>query len=530
MDTIYYNAGFHTMDERKPFARAVAVRDGRIAFVGEYDDARLALPRAKRVDLGGGTVVPGLNDTHMHVFSCAEQRAYVDLSGARSVSDVQTLCRAGIEAGKAQGGRLIGVGWIENGWARPVPPTRYDLDSVSTEIPIILLRACLHAAVVNTRALLLAGLSAQSPGAGTLLGIGADGELNGMLNEGALEHVIRDEMYRGDLREGVLDVCHDLLRAGITCVQSDDFAFGGGDDGARAMRLYRDLAEAGTLPLRVVQQCNLGDPNAVRRFLANGNKAGDAYGRYSLGAHKLLLDGSLGARTAYLRAPYADAPGAGRGVCLYTPEELYALIKPSHDGGMQIAAHAIGDAAIEMLLDALDRVTKENPRPDARHGVVHCQITDTALLERMARCGYLAYIQPIFVKEDRHVAAARVGENLCKTSYAWKRMLKMGVHASAGTDSPVEGFDAIRNLDYAVNRGDPSWMPEECLSPADALRLFTVEAAYAAFRDRERGRLMPGMLADMTVLDRDILAIPPKEIGEARVTMTIVDGEAAFSG
>ena len=234
-----------------------------------------------------------------------------------------------------------------------------------------------------------------------------------------------------------------------------------------------------------------------------------------------------------MRKPYADDPST-QGIPLFTEESLYELTRISHAAGFPIAAHAIGDGALEMLLNTVARLQAESPRPDPRHGVVHCQITDEAQLKRIAQLGMQAYVQPIFVRADQHITEARVGAQLAKTSYAWKTLLGLGINISGGSDCPVEPFDLLPNLACAVTRTDPTmpgakpWHPEQCLSVEEAVRVFTQGAAYASFEENERGTLSVGKVADFAVLSRDIFTIDPNEIGSSRVEMTVVDGEIAW--
>lgn len=519
MEKLYVNGNIHTLDAAAPLVSALAVVDGRIAAIGTEEQARAVLsPAAKAVDLGGHTVTPAFSDTHMHLLSYVGSKREVDLSAVRSVEELIAACRAALAAGQLANGWLTGRAWNQNGWAVPRIPDKHDLDQISQEVPIALSRACYHVVCVNSRAC-------------GLLGLGAD--CDGILREdecGCLS-AVETEPTAEELTAMIQEGCADLLKHGIACVHTDDF--GGGGSYAPVYNAYRGLAEAGKLPVRIVQQCRFLAPEHMERFLADGHFYGETHGHYRIGEHKLLLDGSLGARTAYMRKPYADDPST-RGIPLFTEESLYALVRVSHAAGFPIAAHAIGDAALDMLLGAVERLQKENPRKDPRHGVIHCQISDMAQLERIARLGMQAYVQPIFVKADQHVTEARVGAELAKTCYAWKTLRALGVNISGGSDCPVEPFDLLPNLACAVTRIDPAipgakpWHPEQCLSVEEALRIFTEGGAYASFEENERGTLSVGKAADFAVLSRDIFTIDPSEIGSAEVEMTVVDGEAAW--
>ena len=520
MEKLYVNGNIHTLDAASPLVSALAVRDGRIAAIGTEAEARAALsPAAKVVDLGGHTVTPGFCDTHMHLLYYADSKREVDLSGVHSVEELIAACRTALADGQlAANGWLIGRAWNQNGWDVPRIPDRHDLDRISTEVPIALSRACYHVYIINSRACALLGLSP---------------ECDGILREDECSclSAIETEPTADAIESMILEGCADLLKKGIVCSHTDDFGDAGNFEPVYGA--YRKLAEAGKLPVRIVQQCRFADPERLQKFLDAGHFYGEMHGHYRLGEHKLLVDGSLGARTAFMRNPYAD-DASTKGIALFTEESLYELTRISHAAGFPIAAHTIGDGAMEMLLNVVERLQKEMPRPNARHGIVHCQITSLEQLKRAAQLGMQAYIQPIFVKADQHITEARVGTQLAKTSYAWKTLLDLGINISGGSDCPVEPFDLLPNIACAVTRIDPTvpgakpWHPEQCLTVEEAVRCFTAGGAYASFEENERGTLSVGKLADFVVLSRDIFTIDPAEIGSTEVEMTVVDGEIAF--
>ncbi len=519
MEKLYVNGSIHTLDAASPLVSALAAVDGRIVAIGTEAEVRAAVsPVAEVVDLGGRTVTPAFSDTHMHLLSYVGSKREVDLSAVHSVEELIAACRAALAAGQLANGWLMGRAWNQNGWSVPRIPDRHDLDQISREVPIALSRACYHVICINSRAIELLGLSAA-----------CDGVLRE--DECSCLSAIETEPTADALESMIQEGCGDLLKNGIACVHTDDF----GDAGhyEPVYSAYRRLAETGKLPVRIVQQCRFGEPEKLKQFLADGRFYGETHGHYRLGEHKLLLDGSLGARTSYMRKPYADDPST-QGIPLFTEESLYELTRISHAAGFPIAAHAIGDGAIEMLLNTVARLQAESPRPDPRHGVVHCQITDEAQLKRIAQLGMQAYVQPIFVRADQHITEARVGAQLAKTSYAWKTLLGLGINISGGSDCPVEPFDLLPNLACAVTRTDPTmpgakpWHPEQCLSVEEAVRAFTQGAAYASFEEDERGTLSVGKVADFAVLSRDIFTINPNEIGSTKVEMTVVDGEIAW--
>jgi predicted amidohydrolase YtcJ len=253
----------------------------------------------------------------------------------------------------------------------------------------------------------------------------------------------------------------------------------------------------------------------------------------TMGSLKLFSDGSLGSRTAYLRKPYRDDPSTV-GLRVLSPEEMDALVQKAHKNGIQVVIHSIGDAAIDLVVTAFEKVTSEHNNP-MRHAVIHCQITDLPLLERMAKNDILAIIQPIFLTHDLYMVDDRVGKELAATSYAFKTMKKLGIKTAYGTDCPVELMSPIDCIDCAVNRHDVTnghpeggFYPAECVDVYTAVDAYTSGSAYATFEENQKGRIKQDYLADLVLLDRDIFSIPKKEIRMAKVLLTMVGGNIAY--
>ena len=538
MDTIFYNGRFKTLDKACPEAEAVAVKNGIIAKTGTNQEIlSLADSNTKKIDLNGKFALPGFSDSHLHLIYYANTKRKVELSQAKSIEDVISLCSEGLRKMPEGEQWLLGCGWNQDYWRIPVFPTRFDLDKISVDIPIAITRTCYHATVVNTKALEILGLMKEVPQLSNgIVEMDADGKANGILRESA-QNIVWDNIgvpSLEDLKNRIADACTDAASMGITALQTDDFETFTGDTIDLIIRAYKELAKEGRLPIRIYQQCLLRTPEKLQSFLDKGYKTGIEFGFYKIGPLKLLNDGSLGARTAHLRQPYLDDPDT-RGVALYSPDNLTKMIKMGHENGMQIAIHCIGDAAIEMAIDSFEKVMLDSPRINPRHGIVHCQITDMPMIERIRKLDLLVYGQPIFMRYDRHIIDSRVGHELGSTSYNWRAFVDRNVHLSGGSDCPVEKFDVIPNIYCAVtgknpeNDADPAWIPENCLSIDEAVRSFTIEGAYAAFQENERGTISIGKYADIVILDKDIYQIPGDEIKNVEVEMTIVNGEIKYS-
>ncbi len=504
MKTAYYNArvypGF------LPLRDAFLVEDGRILACG--DNARIlsALsPGDTRVDLEGRFVCPGFNDSHMHLLGYGSSLGWVSLAEhTLSLEDLLAHTAAFLSAHPRKEGQwLLGRGWNQDYFTdvRRMPD-RHDLDRISDRVPVLLIRACGHCAVLNTPALRLAGIGpgTRSPAGGDI-GHEADGAPDGRLYDNAMElykHAL-PVPGRAEIRAMLLSACAAANRYGLTSVQSDDFLSLPGVPWQTVDAVYREMAVQGELTLRVTEQAQFQDAAALKAFLDAGHRTGDGDERYRLGPVKIVADGSLGSRTAHLSIPYADAPGT-RGFSLYSREALFEMVSLAHGMGMQLAVHAIGDACLDQVLDALAAALREHPRPDHRHGIVHCQITRPDQLRRIREMELHVFAQSIFLDYDTRIVRQRVGTELAASSYSWKTLLQEGVSVSNGSDCPVEKPDVLAGIQCAVTRaplqGGAPYLPGEAFTVAEALDSFTLRGAEASFEEGFKGRIAPGYLAD----------------------------------
>ncbi len=537
VDSIYYNGNFRTLDKSVPEAQAIAVKNGIIFKIGSNKDIlNLANTHTAVIDLNNGYALPGFSDSHFHLVHYANTKRKVELSGARSLADIIDLCIKGLHKRQQENGWLLGCGWNQDYWHDAIFPSKGDLDKVSTEIPIAITRTCYHVTVVNSKALEILGLDKNIPIlTNGIVCVDENGEANGILLESAQNIVSKYLGIPGldKIKDMILDACMDVAAAGITSIHTDDFEAFSENTSDLIIQAYQELAREGKLPIRIYQQCMFKKPEYLKEFLMKGYKTGNEYGFYKIGPLKLLNDGSLGARTAFLSRPYRDAPNQ-RGVCLYSQDDLMQMIQIGHNGGMQIAIHCIGDAAIKMAIGCFEAVMIAHPRIDARHGIVHCQITDMSIIEKVKALNLLVYAQPIFMRYDREIILSRVGADLAATSYNWRAYTCRNVHLSGGSDCPVEKFDIMPNIYCAVtgknpeNNQDMAWHPENCLTLDEAVCAFTIEGAYASFQENERGTVSIGKYADIVVLNKDIYKVNEDQIKDIKVKMTIVNGSVKY--
>lgn len=535
MGLVLYNGKIRT---EEGFAEAAACEDGRITAVGSNEQIMEKNGQfSEKIDLGGRLTVAGFNDSHLHFLNIGENYQQCDLSNTRSLQEALETLRRFIEERKIEPGRWVGAyGWNEDNWAEKRKLNRRDLDSVSDKHPIFATRVCVHAAAVNSPVLKRLGIEKGTPQpASGAYGMEQDGEPDGLLYE-MLEKVneIRPRPTVEEIKEMLLEVCAEANKAGITSVQSDDFNSIPGRNFNDIIQAYRELAAEGRLTVRVYEQCALPAKERLAAFLEAGYRSGDGDAMYRLGPLKLFCDGSLGARTAWLMEDYADDPG-NRGIPIYKePKELFDLVEKAHKMGMAVAIHCIGEAAADQAVTAIERAIEKYPQIKNRHGLVHAQILSTSLCERIKRAGIIAYIQPIFIEYDLHMAESRVGSRRIKTSYNWRDMRDMGIVLTFGSDCPVESFRPLANIYSAVTRKDLQGQPEEgwyrqqALTLDESIDAYTKWSAYASYEEEEKGTVTPGKYADFTVLEEDLYEIEPEAIKDVKVYMTIVGGKICY--
>ncbi|HEY9403995.1 MAG TPA: amidohydrolase family protein [Pyrinomonadaceae bacterium] len=531
------NGKIFTADGRGTIAEAVAVEGERIVAVGTSADIARAYTGARTVDLGGRLVTPGFNDAHIHFIGGGLSLLRVELVGAKTLAEAKARIAAKVRE-LPPGAWILGRGWDHTLWGGQWP-TRADLDAVAPDNPVFVQRVDGHVSWVNTLALTKAGVTRETraPEGGEILH-DRDGQPTGILKETAATLVARvvPEPSRAERMQAAERALAAARRNGITSINDNS--------GYEATELYRELLQAGKLTVRVAEWQNFEDP--VEKL--KGQRAEFASFkidplRIRLTALKGYVDGTLGSRTAAMLAPFADDPH-NSGIPRRPPAELMGMIMQRDREGFQIALHAIGDKANRMALDGFAEGLKtprgamhgsvQYPPGGPRHRIEHSQVVAPTDFARFRDLGVVASMQPSHAISDKRWAQDRLGEYRVQGAYAWHMMRSFGVRVAFGTDWPVEPINPYLGLYAAVTRqsteGDPAggWWPQERLSIADAIRCYTAESAYASFEETQKGQLVPGMLADMTVHSRDLLTIKPEEILQTEAVMTILGGSVVY--
>ena len=536
MDRIFFNGQIKTLDGQYPEVSAVAVKNGIVMAVGSDEEIKaMAGPATEMVDLKGAFMCPGLIDSHMHLLLLSNKLRRTDIGVAKTFRECMDIMAKAAEEKKGTNGWAMGIGFNQDDWTDcNEVPTRLDLDKACGDVPAYIERACGHIATLNTKAMELMGMMNEKEGESPYkLRYFEDGTPNGVLCEDTVRLV--EEYFPiptvPEMKELILMGARYIAAKGLVGVHSDDLNLVVPvKDMPVILQAYKELSEADELPIRVHQQCRMLNLPMIEKFCSE-YKVRTKWGKnFTIGDIKIMGDGSLGAHTAVLRGEYKNAP-EDHGIPLHDDEELYAMFRVAHNAGYPIVVHVIGDGAMDQVVNGYELVMNESPKANMRHGIIHCQIMDEAQQDRFVKLNLLAYAQPVFVRYDSQIVDDCVGSELAKTSYNWRRYIDLGVHMSGGSDCPVEDCDPLANLYYAVTRmgmdGKP-WYPENGVTMEEALRMFTIEGAYSAFEEAERGSITIGKYADFTVLDKNIMKNPPEELLNTKVLMTVVNGKTVY--
>lgn len=526
--TVFHRARVHTHAGPDARADALAVAAGRLLAVGSSEDLAAAFPRARRIDLQGLPVFPGLIDAHLHFVSYGLGLLNVELRETRSIADAVRLVGRRAQA-VPPGTWVFGHGWDKSLWVEDRFPTRRDLDPIVGDRPVALSSKDGHVLWVNTAALRLAGVTRQTPEpAGGAIGRDLSGEPDGIFKEEAKALIHRAvPATTNELRDQAVGAASaQFHRLGLTGVHAFT---GSSDEGAAQFETLQRLRDRGELAIRVTATVpdRLLDA-AVQAGVRTG--AGDAMLR--IGALKIFADGTLGSQTASMLEPFDGQPG-NVGIHVRTPEEIDDLVRRATEAGLWCAVHAIGDRANRDVLDVFERHLESSRRAGARHRIEHVQLLHPQDVPRFARLGVTASMQPIHATADRDIAERYWGTR-ARWSYAWQSLTQHGTRLAFGSDAPVETPDPWRGLYAAVTRkregsDGRSWYPDECLTLEQAFAAYTAGCAYAAGTEEWQGTLEEGSAADFIVLDRDPYGGQPEDLLRVQVLATVVDGRVRYA-
>jgi predicted amidohydrolase YtcJ len=524
-DMVLLNGKIFTVDAARPWAQAVAIRDGKFVAVGKDEEIKKLIGKETEVvDLQGKLALPGFNDAHLHFANGGLYLLGIDLRPARDEKEFVRILKEYV-LNVPKGEWITGGNWDHENWPSKRHPCKELIDPVTPEHPVKVSRLDGHMALANSLALKLAGIDRDTPDpqGGEIVKDKKTGEPTGILRDEAMDLVdkVIPPLSRQRRDQAIRAAMRHAQELGVTSIQDNSSA----DD----LQIYQELLRKGELGVRI-NAWRIIDGWADFEHIGIRAPYGDPFLR--LGTVKIFTDGSMGAGTALFFAPYADDPTT-LGLPIHTKEELDALVMNADKAGLQIAAHAIGDKANAWILDAFAKARAANGARDSRHRIEHSQVVRSVDVARFRELGVIASIQPSHCIDDMRWAEKRIGSRV-NDAYRFASFLKAGVHLAFGTDWPVEPLDPRLGLYAAVTRefpgGGPAggWHPAEKLSLEKAIEMYTLGSAYAEFQEKVKGSIQVGKLADLVVMEKDLFAIPKKEILTVPVAMTILNGKMVF--
>ena len=534
-EIIFINGNVYTGNEKQPHAEAIAVHRNRIIFVGSNADAeKFRADKTRIIDLVGKTVTPGFTDSHCHIFGIGEREMTLNLEGTNTREDFLEKVKERV-AQTERDKWITGRGWIETFWKPPQFPTRTDLDKIAPDNPVFLTRADGHAAVANSAALKIAAITRETanPFGGEILKDPKTGEPTGMLLDNAMDLVAKNipPPSEAEREQALLLGIKREIELGWCQIQSAGSELSD-------QEIIRRAYAAGKVKFRIVNAA-YGPGEPANALLENGATLNAFDHRFTQRTIKVIFDGALGSRGAALLAPYSDKADSS-GFLTQKPEELRPMFEEALRRGIQVETHAIGDRTNRLILDLYEAAFKAVPASERkiqepRWRVEHAQILSKQDIPRFAKLGVIASMQPSHAISDLFFAPARLGMERLAGAYAWNSLIKSGAIICGGSDAPVERGEPMIEFYAAVARksikgeSGEGWHPEQAVSREQALKMFTINAAYAGFEENDKGSIEVGKLADFTVLSADIMKIPAPEILKTRCEMTVIGGEIVYA-
>jgi predicted amidohydrolase YtcJ len=480
------------------------------------------------VFLDGKTLLPGFIDCHLHPVEKVFFLLHPDLSEVKNVDELtEILRRASVDKGVDD--LILGFNFCEEIFDPPTLPTRWDLDKASSDKPIFIVRYDGHIGVANSRALEVAGIDENTkPPDGGEIRKNDRGELTGVISEKARDLILSKISLPNaeEINVAAEKTFRLFASKGLTSLQgvlSADKSGEFGDTGAFELPIFKTIQD------KILQNfyilLNTGKPEKLTSLKNPPLHDLKMDGKFKLGCLKLYFDGTLGAKTALMSEPFSDAPNM-RGFCVISEKEIYERMKAAHINGFQIGIHTIGDKANKIVINLYKKLLNEYPRENHRHRIEHASILTKDVIEDMKEYGVIASCQPPFINSEHTWLEKRLGKERCKYTYPFKSIIEAGIVLVSGSDCPIEDSSPILGLHALVTRN--GFIPEECISIEEALKTYTIKAAYSCFEENIKGSIEVGKLADLVILDKNPLEIPSDQIKNLQVLETIIRGKSVY--
>jgi len=529
---IFYGGPIITMNEKQMFVNAIGVRDEKIVAVGELDGVKEKMDGDFEVlDLQGNTLMPGFHDSHCHPIAYILTFVVLNLRDVKNYSDFNSRITEFIK-NKNEGEWIIGVNFseIEFDAKERHLPDRTLLDALSQNNPIIIIRYDGHIAIVNSKALEIARITKDTiPPEGSEYRKDSKGELAGIITEDAVKEFLSNYSFPSlaEMSKAAELAFDNYARLGITTLHGIYNLVKGKDEiGYSALEIPVIKSNQEKIHQNWYGLVNTKKPGEIISIQCPPLDGEQDDSKFKARALKLYIDGSFGASTAWMHEPFTDNLESS-GFCVHENlEDLYELMKEAHELGLQICVHAIGDKGNRVIVDLYKRLLIEFPKENHRHRIEHASMCTSDVISDIKDLGLIASIQPSFITTDAPMLKYRIGEARCKYTYNIRSLIEAGIICASGSDCPVENPDVIKGLHVLVNRD--GFVPEEAISIKEALKTYTINAAYAAFEENVKGSIEEGKLADLVILDRNPLEIPKEEIKRINVLRTIIRGRTVF--
>ena len=528
-DLVLYGGTIYTVDEKNPGAEAVAIKGDRVIDVGSNDRVKKWISKKTRlIDLEGGTVVPGLIDCHGHMEWYGRSRGGVGLYDTKSYDEVLRRVKARLDTVKP-GDWVFGGGWAETNWAEKKLLTHERLSRISPINPVWLIRADGHSALANAKAMELAGIRKEirDPDGGEIIRDSISGEPTGIFVDQAMSLVTKmfPATSDDDRIRSILKAADDAASVGLTGIHDAGVSY-------EVIQIYKKLAEQRRLKPRIYAMLG-GYDLFLDDYFKNPPMIGFADNHLTVRSIKIAIDGAMGSYGALLLKDYSDRKSHS-GKMMRDPAGITSIAVDALRNGFQLNVHAIGDRGVRLALDILEQALRDFPRRDHRFRIEHVQLIDLNDIPRFIQLSIIPSMQPTHATSDMYWTEDRVGKERIQGNYAWRKILNTGSIIAGGSDFPIESMNPLWSIYSAITRQNhdswpkEGWYPEERMSREEALKSFTLWAAYAAFEDNIKGSITPGKLADLVVFSKDIMKVPAKELLDTKALLTIVGGEIVF--